>query len=115
MGQDSGTLADYRSQVLDDAALDAPRPGGVTLYTNLVEGGSPAPLAGMFSPADWGSGTVDFTTTLNQYPGAALAWACTCPTPPRAAATSRCARSSAAPTPTSPRSSPRSTAATSTG
>ncbi|MEU9978855.1 endo-1,3-beta-xylanase [Streptomyces sp. NPDC051014] len=73
MGQDSDTLSDYRTQVLDNSALNAPQPGGVTLYTNLVEGGSPAPLAGMFSPADWGSGTVDFNKTLGQYPGAALA------------------------------------------
>ncbi|NEA50748.1 endo-1,3-beta-xylanase [Streptomyces sp. SID10815] len=73
MGQDSDTLSDYKTQVLDNTALNAPKPGGVTLYTNLVEGGSPAPLAGMFSPADWGSGSVDFTKTLSQYPGAALA------------------------------------------
>lgn len=73
MGQDSDTLSDYKIQVLDNSALNAPKPGGVTLYTNLVEGGSPEPLAGVFSPANWGSGTVDFGRTLSQYPGASLA------------------------------------------
>lgn len=73
MGQDSDTLSTYKTQVLNNSSLGAPQPGGVTLYTNLVEGGSPAPLAGMFSPANWGSGTVDFASTLNQYPNAALA------------------------------------------
>ncbi|MFC1420908.1 endo-1,3-beta-xylanase [Streptacidiphilus cavernicola] len=73
MGQDSDTLSDYKTQVLGNAALGAPQPGGVTLYTNLIEGGSPAPLAGMFSPVDYGSGTYDFNQTLSQYPNSALA------------------------------------------
>ncbi|MFD0430691.1 hypothetical protein ACFQ60_35240 [Streptomyces zhihengii] len=41
MGQDSDTLSDYRTAVLGNASLGAPAPGGVTLYTNLVLGGSP--------------------------------------------------------------------------
>ncbi|MEU6404318.1 endo-1,3-beta-xylanase [Streptomyces sp. NPDC046985] len=73
MGQDSDTLADYKRDVLDQPSLNAPSPGGVTLYTNLVLGGSPAPLAGMTGPANWGSGTVDFARTLAQYPNSALA------------------------------------------
>ncbi|MET7509665.1 endo-1,3-beta-xylanase [Streptomyces albidoflavus] len=73
LGQDSDTLSEYRRDVLDDAALGAPAPGGVTLYTNLVLGGSPEPLAGMDSPADWGAGTVDFGKTLAEYPDSALA------------------------------------------
>ncbi|MET9874694.1 endo-1,3-beta-xylanase [Actinacidiphila glaucinigra] len=73
MGQDSDTLADYKRDVLDRTSLDAPAPGGVTLYTNLVLGGSPAPLAGMNGPVNWGSGTVDFAATLAQYPRSALA------------------------------------------
>ncbi|MGW1066127.1 endo-1,3-beta-xylanase [Streptomyces aureus] len=73
MGQDSDTLSDHKRDVLDQSSLDAPTPGGVTLYTNMVLGGSPEPLAGMNSPANWGSGTVDFAGTLAQYPNAALA------------------------------------------
>ncbi|MGI5472301.1 endo-1,3-beta-xylanase [Streptomyces sp. CA-132043] len=73
MGQDSDTLAEYKRDVLDQSGLDAPTPGGVTLYTNLVLGGSPAPLAGMDTPVNWGSGTVDFKGTLAQYPDSALA------------------------------------------
>ncbi|MFI6483609.1 hypothetical protein ACIBH1_37155 [Nonomuraea sp. NPDC050663] len=71
MGQDSSTLSDYKRDVLDRGLT--PRPGGVTLYTNLVLGGDPPPLAGMAAPADWGAGRVDFPTTLAQYPDGALA------------------------------------------
>ncbi|MFG2821567.1 endo-1,3-beta-xylanase [Kitasatospora sp. NPDC048365] len=73
MGQDSDTLAAYKADVLDRPGLNAPRPGGVTLYTNLVLGGSPEPLAGIVAPADWGAGRVDFSSTLAAYPGSALA------------------------------------------
>ncbi|WP_432100942.1 endo-1,3-beta-xylanase [Streptomyces sp. WAC 04229] len=73
MGQDSDTLSDYRADVLDDPALGAPDPGGVTLYTNLVLGGSPEALAGMTGPADWGAGTVDFARTMREYPNATVA------------------------------------------
>ncbi|MFD4025525.1 endo-1,3-beta-xylanase [Streptomyces sp. NPDC058576] len=73
MGQDSDTLSDYRSDVLNKSSLDAPAPGGVTLYTNLVLGGTPAPLAGMTGPANWGAGTVDFGRTLREYPNSTLA------------------------------------------
>ncbi|GAA2353637.1 hypothetical protein Cme02nite_46090 [Catellatospora methionotrophica] len=69
MGQDSTTLAEYKSAVLDTDAT-APRPGGVTLYTNIV---FPDALAGVNSGVDYGSGLVDFNATLGQYPGAALA------------------------------------------
>ncbi|MDI1462047.1 carbohydrate-binding protein [Catellatospora sp. KI3] len=69
MGQDSTTLAEYKSQVLDTDAT-APRPGGVTLYTNIV---FPDALAGVYTGVDYGSGLVDFNATLGQYPGAALA------------------------------------------
>ncbi|MFI7277347.1 endo-1,3-beta-xylanase [Streptomyces sp. NPDC049879] len=75
MGQDSSTLADYRRDVLDVPALDAPEPAGVTLYTNLVippGGGGTGPGAGLNGPVDYGSGTVDFPATLAQYPGAAV-------------------------------------------
>ncbi|GAA4183291.1 hypothetical protein GCM10022252_10510 [Streptosporangium oxazolinicum] len=71
MGQDSSTLSDYKRDVLDRGLT--PRPGGVTLYTNLVLGGDPPPLAGMAAPADWGAGRVDFPATLSQYPDGALA------------------------------------------
>ena len=72
MGQDSSTLADYKRDVLDPAPT-APKPGGVTLYTNLLLGGNPGPLAGRYGPVDYGSGTVDFPATMAQYPGAPLA------------------------------------------
>ncbi|GAA1359462.1 RICIN domain-containing protein [Catellatospora chokoriensis] len=72
MGQDSTTLADYKRDVLDPAP-SAPRPGGVTLYTNLILGGTPGPLAGFYGPVDYGSGVYDFPATLSQYPGASLA------------------------------------------
>ncbi|WP_254187282.1 RICIN domain-containing protein [Micromonospora sp. WMMB482] len=72
MGQDSSTLTDYKRDVLDTDPT-APRPGGVTLYTNLLLGGDPPPLAGFYGPVNWGSGTVDFPATLAQYPDAALA------------------------------------------
>ncbi|GAA3442835.1 endo-1,3-beta-xylanase [Planomonospora venezuelensis] len=71
MGQDSSTLSDYKRDVLDRGLT--PKPGGVTLYTNLVLGGDPPPLAGMAAPADWGAGRVDFPATLSQYPDGALA------------------------------------------
>ncbi|MFB7428129.1 endo-1,3-beta-xylanase [Streptomyces hydrogenans] len=73
LGQDSDTLGDYRREVLGDASLGAPAPGAVTLYTNLVLGGSPAPLAGMTGSANWGAGTVDFARTLADYPTSSLA------------------------------------------
>ncbi|MEV6965124.1 carbohydrate-binding protein [Hamadaea sp. NPDC051192] len=68
MGQDSSTLSDYKAVLDADSSL--PRPGGVTLYTNIV---LPDALAGVYGPVDYGSGTVDFPATLGQYPGAALA------------------------------------------
>ncbi|MFI7349266.1 hypothetical protein ACIBSR_23825 [Streptomyces sp. NPDC049936] len=45
----------------------------MTLYTNLVLGGSPEALAGMTGPADWGAGTVDFARTMREYPNATVA------------------------------------------
>jgi hypothetical protein len=65
MGQDSSTLSDYKRDVLDTDP-SAPRPGGVTLYTNIF-------LGGIYGPVDYGSGSVDFPTTLGQYPDVALA------------------------------------------
>nr|WP_062341134.1 hypothetical protein [Herbidospora sakaeratensis] len=67
MGQDSTTLSDLKRDV------PSMNPGGVTLYTNIVLGGSPPPLAGIAAPADWGAGRVDFPQTLGDYPNAALA------------------------------------------
>lgn len=72
MGQDSDTLSAYRTDAVDGPAA-APAPGGVSLYTNLVLGGDPPPLAGMDGPANWGAGTVDFQRTLAEYPGSAVA------------------------------------------
>lgn len=70
VGQDSGTLADYHRDVVN---AGAPQPGGVTLYTNLVLGGNPGPLAGMDGPVDFGAGSIDFPRSLTEFPGASLA------------------------------------------
>ncbi|MCA0353107.1 MAG: carbohydrate-binding protein [Chloroflexi bacterium] len=72
MGQDSTTLTDYKNQVIN-GGFGAPQPGGVTLYTNLLLGGDPPAMAGMYGSANWGAGEVNFDTTLSQYPNAALA------------------------------------------
>ncbi|KAB8166962.1 endo-1,3-beta-xylanase [Streptomyces sp. 3MP-14] len=75
MGQDSSTLGDYRRDVMDNPALNAPEPGGVTLYTNLVispDGGGDGPGAGLDGPVDYGAGVVDFPSTLAQYPESAV-------------------------------------------
>lgn len=65
LGQDSETLHDFKTQVLD-VAPDFPRPGGVTLYTNLVS----APLWGFYQPVEYGAGKIDFEGTLNEFGGA---------------------------------------------
>ncbi|WP_062208316.1 hypothetical protein [Streptomyces sp. NBRC 109706] len=75
MGQDSSTLADYHRDVLENPSLNAPEPGGVTLYTNLViptDGGGDGPGAGLHGPVDYGAGVVDFPATLTQYPDSAV-------------------------------------------
>lgn len=64
LGQDSTTLHDFRSEVLDKTST-FPRPAGVTLYTNLVG----APMSGMFQPTNYGSGENNFVQTLNEYGG----------------------------------------------
>lgn len=64
-GQDSGTLSDFKEQVLDvDAGF--PAPAGVSLYTNLVG----SPLAGVYQTVDVGVGPTNFGQTLGEYDGA---------------------------------------------
>ncbi|TDE11140.1 endo-1,3-beta-xylanase [Jiangella asiatica] len=65
MGQDSGTLSDFKADVLD-VDETYPRPDGVTLYTNLVG----SPLAGIYQPVDFGTGRTYFPETLAEYDGA---------------------------------------------
>ncbi|MEU0554720.1 hypothetical protein [Dactylosporangium sp. NPDC006015] len=64
LGQDSSTLADFDTAVLD-TDRGFPVPAGVTLYTNLVG----APMSGMFQPTNYGAGDNDFPATLNTYGG----------------------------------------------
>lgn len=65
IGQDSQTLAEFESEVLDaDPAF--PQPGGVSLYTNIVG----TPLAGLYQTVDFGAGPTNFPQTLSEYPGA---------------------------------------------
>lgn len=71
MGQDSETLAAYKAAVLDPDP-DVPRPGGVTLYTNLSEGLPGGVLGGLVRPADYGVGPVSVRQTLTAFPEAAL-------------------------------------------
>ena len=70
VGQDSDTLSDYHTTAM---AAGAPAPSVITLYTNITEGGSPAPLAGMFSPTNYGTGTMDFQRSMAEFPNAGLA------------------------------------------
>ena len=72
IGQDTSTLSEYRSAVMN-GGFGAPEPGGVTLYTNLLLGGNPPPLAGMYGTVNYGSGDYNFDTTLSQYPQSSLA------------------------------------------
>lgn len=76
MGQNSDTLSAYQTSLQSNPAT--PAPGGVTLYTNIVAGGNPPPLAGTGvdgapTSINYGTGTMNFSQTLAQYPNAALA------------------------------------------
>lgn len=65
MGQDSDTVEIYR-QAAQNLVQQAPEPGGITLYTNLVG----APNWGLFQPVNYGAGAMDFERTLNEFGGA---------------------------------------------
>lgn len=65
LGQDSGTLSDFKTDVLDTDP-NFPEPDGVTLYTNLAG----SPLAGLYQPVDFGVGRTYFPETLAEYDGA---------------------------------------------
>ncbi|MBU2987676.1 hypothetical protein KO528_20085 [Saccharophagus degradans] len=67
MGQDSDTLSDYVEAVPEDN-IEA-----VTLYTQLKHANPDKTLYGVYAPADWHAGTVDFGATLAESPKAALA------------------------------------------
>lgn len=77
LGQDSGTLDDFATAVLDTPTGNVRVPNGVTLYTALLSTslhensapeGATLYLSGIEGPpADEGNGTVDFTATLARY------------------------------------------------
>jgi beta-mannanase len=67
IGQDSDTIADYVREVPEDNIE------GITLYTQLKHGDVDQTFFAVLSPANWQSGTMDFTQTLQQSPQAALA------------------------------------------
>ncbi len=72
MGQDTESLVAYKEEALDrDPSL--PRPGGITLYTNISEGRGSGVLDGIYAATNYGSGTVAFAPTLARFPGASLA------------------------------------------
>ncbi|MET7425018.1 RICIN domain-containing protein [Dactylosporangium sp. NPDC005555] len=67
-GQTTPDLTAYKQQVLDvDASF--PRPGGVTLYTNI----SPNACNGLTATCNLNGNIFNFNQTLSEYPGAALA------------------------------------------
>ena len=70
LGQDTGTLQTFKSDVLDvDPSF--PKPGGTTIYTNLViDDTNTAPLQGLFQTANYGSGRNDLQIQLSNYGGA---------------------------------------------
>lgn len=67
IGQDSGTIDDYNQTVSEDN-IEA-----VTLYSQIKHADPAKTLKGMYTPYNENSGTMDFSQTLNNYPGAALA------------------------------------------
>ena len=87
VGQDSITLSEFKSEVLD-ADPSFPQPDGITLYTNLINGvflaglgADPFDEAGNLLPGfnletndayDFGAGFFNFNDTLNQYPDASV-------------------------------------------
>ncbi|MEU4157829.1 carbohydrate-binding protein [Actinoplanes sp. NPDC026670] len=67
-GQTTPDLTAFKQQVLDrDAAF--PRPGGVTLYTNI----SPNACNGLTVTCNLNGNVFNFSQTLAEYPGAAVA------------------------------------------
>ncbi|GAA2371840.1 carbohydrate-binding protein [Dactylosporangium salmoneum] len=67
-GQTTPDLTALKQQVLDvDASF--PRPGGVTLYTNI----SPNACNGLTATCNLNGNVFNFDQTLSEYPGAALA------------------------------------------
>ncbi|MER7273185.1 carbohydrate-binding protein [Dactylosporangium sp. NPDC000244] len=67
-GQNTPDLSAYKTEVLD-ADASFPRPGGVTLYTNIT----PGVCNGLSGTCNLNGNVTDFGQTLSQYPGAAVA------------------------------------------
>lgn len=71
IGQDTGTVSDFKASVLDQSSF--PTPDGTSVYTNLVytpDTQDTAPLQGFYQAINYGSGRNDFTRQLNEYKGA---------------------------------------------
>ncbi|GLI26926.1 hypothetical protein ARHIZOSPH14_11680 [Agromyces rhizosphaerae] len=66
LGQDGGTLADFRAAVLD-ADPGHPEPSGVSLFASV---NGITPLNGLWSPVDYRVGRTDFEEVLSEYGGA---------------------------------------------
>lgn len=66
MGQDTYTIDEYHRSVPQDAIE------GVTLYTCVEVQATNEFFPGVYSPAHWNAGIMDFQRTLKKYPNAAL-------------------------------------------
>ena len=84
MGQDTGTLDTWKTEVLDrgsfvytvngqQRAISVPQPDGTVAYTGLVytpDLEQTGPLAGFYQTTNFGAGRVDFTRQMNTFKGA---------------------------------------------
>src|SRR6478672_5074582 len=68
VGQNTPDLSAFKQQVLD-ADPSFPRPGGVTLYTNIT----PGVCNGLTATCNLRGNVNNFNQTLGEYPGAAVA------------------------------------------
>jgi hypothetical protein len=66
IGQDGGTIADFRSDVLE-ADRRFPTPGGASLFVSV---NGVTPLNGLWSPVDYRVGRTDYEEVLSTTPGA---------------------------------------------
>ena len=72
IGQDSGTISDFKTSVLDQDP-DFPKPDGSVFYTNLLyipDNQDTGPFGGMYSTVNFGSGLVNAVRQLNEIDGA---------------------------------------------
>ncbi|GLS24935.1 glycosyl hydrolase [Marinibactrum halimedae] len=67
LGQDTYTIDEYHRTVPEDELE------GVTLYTGVFQQATNENFPGVYTPAHWDSGIIDFQKTLSDFPSAALA------------------------------------------